>query len=1041
MTSADAPRADARVLRAVNATEEPVRVIFGLRDGTPSARVLRANPDPAGEPARRQVRLAAQKRLADEMPSAEFQVLHFYPSFSLLSARVSRAAFLTLANRPDVDWVTLDDVRKPLVLDSQNAQTLIHSDQANALGATGSGQAIAILDTGVDYGVSAMGGGSFPNAKVVGGTDTADHDADPMDCDGHGTSVAAVAASNAGVAPDAKIVAVKVFSSKDPMNNTCADTANDSDILAGVDWTVMHRADFGIVAINLSLGGGFGDGLDHGYCDGDVPDYATAFDSAVAEGLVVVVAAGNDGTANALSAPACVSSAVSVGAVYSQSSASTSWLDDSGGVQCTDTPTTPDEIICFSDSSTALSLLAPGAFWVVANKGGGLDGHFAGTSASAPAVSGAVALLRGARPNLPVASVIGILRATGSPITDPRNGVTTPRLDTLAAVTFDSTTYFPFVGNAPTIPNGSGSASASITISGFAGSVAGVEAWVEIDHPDPQQLLVTLTGPDGTSVVLHDHTGEHEHPINAIYGRTDVPAHSLGAFAGRAANGVWTLTVEDTVQDAAPNVAQIRNFAVQLQAGQPTVSIPANAVGQVLPEAAHSQGSKFFLFDTHIYNPGPGPRDFQLWYVPAGRTGATAARATRTVLPGQVLELDDAVASEFGFADSFGPLLVTTSDPNFIVSGRLYTNSVNGSFGHSVPGFTTSGGLGPGGGTATANGLIKSAQFHSNVGFTEVSGAPVQVRVDVLDGSGTTLGSTSIVAGPNTTPILGDVITSLGLAPVGNFRANFTVTSATGRIIPFATSVDDFTGDSILQPAQNPAPSAEDQILSQSSHLSGAHNDFFTTNVFLTNFDTQPVNVTVSLIPNVLTGTPAAPRVYTLAPGQTLEKDDILVSEFGLTDPSVAALRIHPDHPARLIITNNTSVPKFGGTAGYSVQAVPASSAVGAGTVKTAIGLSQSAAAVGFRCNLGFAEVAGASAVVRVTAISGDTGQPIGSHDYPVAANTLVIAHSTDLLGGDTATASNFYLQFQVVSGAGRVVSFATVNDNTSGDAIYVPAE
>ena len=67
VSPAEAPRADARVLRALNSGAERVSVLLGVRDGTPSARQLRLHPDPAGEPARRFVRLQAQKTLAEQM--------------------------------------------------------------------------------------------------------------------------------------------------------------------------------------------------------------------------------------------------------------------------------------------------------------------------------------------------------------------------------------------------------------------------------------------------------------------------------------------------------------------------------------------------------------------------------------------------------------------------------------------------------------------------------------------------------------------------------------------------------------------------------------------------------------------------------------------------------------------------------------------------------------------------------------------------------------------------------------------------------------
>src|SRR5215471_9418855 len=62
----EVPRADASVLRALNSGAESVDVLVGLRDGTPALRTLSAHPDPAGEPARRLRRLAAQDALAHD---------------------------------------------------------------------------------------------------------------------------------------------------------------------------------------------------------------------------------------------------------------------------------------------------------------------------------------------------------------------------------------------------------------------------------------------------------------------------------------------------------------------------------------------------------------------------------------------------------------------------------------------------------------------------------------------------------------------------------------------------------------------------------------------------------------------------------------------------------------------------------------------------------------------------------------------------------------------------------------------------------------
>ena len=1033
ISAEEAPKANAKLLRALGQGDQAVQVVVGVSDGTPSPKSLLERPDPAGEPARRIVRLAAQKRLVGDLPQSEFRVRHYAESFSILSGTATRDGVVRLANRPDVAWVALDETRRRFQTSPQASQTLIRSDAANAAGVTGVGQTVAVLDTGVDYSVSALGGGGFPNSKVIGGMDTADEDNDPMDCDGHGTSVSGIIAGPNGVAPDAKIVAVKVFSSTDTTNSTCKDTAFVSDIIQGINFAITHKSELHIVAINMSLGAEPDDDTPAGYCDTSEPAEAAAIDSAVAADIAVVVAAGNGLFTHSLAAPGCISSAISVGAVYSISSPAVRWSD------CTDQPVTPDLVTCFSDSNTNLSLLGPGAFWTTVGKGGRTVVGFGGTSASTPAASGAIALVRQVRPDLTAFGTLGVLRSTGVPVTDPRNGIVTPRLDTLAAVQLPFGRFGGFVGTPVAVPDGTGSSSATATISGLSGSVASLQVWVEIDHPDPRELRVRLTGPDGTSILLHDRDGAPQQPINAVYGRTDVPAQPLSTFQGRQANGTWTLTVEDQV---AGNTGRIRAFSVTIVPGQPVVPIPAQTDGSVLPVVGRVQGTKFFLSDVRLYNPTAASKSFSLYYVPVGQSGATAVRASRTVGAGQVLALNDIIFSEFGFDSSIGEVTIAASDPAFIATSRAYTQSANGTFGQFVPGFRSTTGLSFGQGRATANGFRKDSQFHTNVGFTEVSGAPVTVRIDLLNGNGTLLASTTRDAAANQTLLITDIIGDRGLGATSNFRVDFTVTSLTGRVVPFAILIDDATGDGLFEPAGNPAPSSSDVIVTQASYARGNNDTFFKTNLYVTNVGASPATLAVSLIPRLLTGTPAPPAVIPLGPGQTLEKLDVLNTQFGLQDPSAAGLRIHPTGPAQLVVSTRTFVEKFGGTFGFFIPGLSTSSSgvIGLGTGRvTAIQLDQSSAATGSRSNFGMAEIGGADVLVHVTAKSGDTGGVLGAKSYFVSANTSFQANVTDILGSG-AVATNIYLQFELEGGAGKILAYGVAVDNTSGDAIYIPA-
>ena len=151
-----------------------------------------------------------------------------------------------------------------------------------------------------------------------------------------------------------------------------------------------------------------------------------AIDEAIRLGATIVAAAGNEGQTDRMTAPACVTGFLSVGAVHAEKAS----VSANG---CTDLKTTADRVACFSNSSTRLDLLAPGAGIVSAGLHGVTENR-SGTSQAAAVVSGAVALLLEGAPGSG-SRVNSALFASGAAITDSRNGRVTPRIDTRAALT------------------------------------------------------------------------------------------------------------------------------------------------------------------------------------------------------------------------------------------------------------------------------------------------------------------------------------------------------------------------------------------------------------------------------------------------------------------------------------------------------------------------------------------------------------------------------------------------------------------------------
>jgi len=168
------------------------------------------------------------------------------------------------------------------------------------LGVTGEGVLIAIIDTGIDSNHVALN-----NGKVIGGYNVFNNNSNFFDDNGHGTHCAGIAAANGGgltgVAPDASLLGVKVLSS--------AGSAPSYYIIAGIEYSLdpdeNPNTDDGADILSMSLGG-----------EGDPYDaMSVAVDNAVTNGVLCVVAAGNNGPNNyTIESPGCAKLALTVGA-------------------------------------------------------------------------------------------------------------------------------------------------------------------------------------------------------------------------------------------------------------------------------------------------------------------------------------------------------------------------------------------------------------------------------------------------------------------------------------------------------------------------------------------------------------------------------------------------------------------------------------------------------------------------------------------------------------------------------------------------------
>ena len=205
-------------------------------------------------------------------------------------------------------------------LDLSQTVPYIGAKAVQDAGVTGKGVKVAVLDSGIDYTHSALGGagaaayaannptiiepGTFPTAKVKGGYDFIGSawtggtgtpaeapDPDPLDDGalvasnigvGHGTHVSDIIGGKGGVAPGVDLYGVKVCA-------TSTSSCSGLSLIQGMEWTLDPNGDGSLKdrmhLINMSLGSTYGQPFDD--------DLSLAVENATDVGILTVASSGN----------------------------------------------------------------------------------------------------------------------------------------------------------------------------------------------------------------------------------------------------------------------------------------------------------------------------------------------------------------------------------------------------------------------------------------------------------------------------------------------------------------------------------------------------------------------------------------------------------------------------------------------------------------------------------------------------------------------------------------------------------------------------
>ena len=321
--------------------------------------------------------------LAKHGGNADHIYTHAIKGFSV---QMPEAAAIALSRNPKVEYVEEDGTATATTTEPTTNWNLDRVDQRMNLTGTyyfpnvenGAGVNAYILDSGIN-----LSQREWFNADGTGNRATLDADfvswdgQNGNDCTGHGTAVAGVVGGRTfGVARGVRLHGVRIFG--------CADWTMVSTIIAGVDWVTQHHVNPAVANMSLGIPVTPVTGIDYGLED--------AIRGSIASGVTYVVSAGNDNRDVKDSTPARMPEVITVGAmnIFQQRSS-------------------------FSDFGPGVDLFAPGEGIISASNvdrdGNGVfddaTDPIAGTSFSAPHVTGAVARFLQVNPTASPAAVQG----------------------------------------------------------------------------------------------------------------------------------------------------------------------------------------------------------------------------------------------------------------------------------------------------------------------------------------------------------------------------------------------------------------------------------------------------------------------------------------------------------------------------------------------------------------------------------------------------------------------------------------------------------
>ena len=484
------------------------------------------------------------------------------------------------------------------------------------------------------------------------------------------------------------------------------------------------------------------------------------------------------------------------------------------------------------------------------------------------------------------------------------------------------------------------------------------------------------------------------------------------------------------------------SFSMNAHGASAPVASPPDTL--YLAASAHSSGVQGtnWRSDAAVLCVGPEACSFTVEALLHGRDNSAPASVQYDLASGTVLRMDDLLATEFGIdgsaalrvTPSAGAVIATSRTFNLLGPGNPAGLPAGATFGQSIPAlrhdqvieYGDEGRL-----IQLEQGADDASGFRTNIGFVNVTASALDVTVALYRADGAKLATTTLALAPYEYRQITKMFLSAGAGTVVDGYAVVRTTTVGGRLLAYASVIDNLTGDPIFVPAQRIRGGVAGAVqapllIPAAAHAGGAAGTNWRTDLELHNPGGATVVVELDLLPHGQANPSPRSETFSLAAGASQRFADVLMTVFGFD--GTAALAVVPTGGTVLVSSrtynllgagNSLGLPA-GASFGQYIPAAPASDAIHTGETGRLQQLGEDAAR---RTNIVFVNATMGALTVRVELFT--------------AAGASLGSFSLDLQPMEYRQLNRVFRQ---VTAADVSEGFAVVGTETPGGAFFALA-